>query len=116
MGFRVSRGIGKSIRDTSTKGQAYRRNSLDIACSEDQALYRVLKRLNTSGYEKTWEEIASNGLSEEEQKAHTARLKEEMQGRQMKQIAKLGPDTIIMFSLRKAHARESPKAAPNSIQ
>ena len=28
-------GIGKSIRDTSTKGQAYKRNSLGIACSEE---------------------------------------------------------------------------------
>ena len=67
--------LANPSRDTSTQGQAYRRNSLGIAYSED--LYRVFNRLNTPGYEKTWETIASNALSEEEQKARTARMKEE---------------------------------------
>ena len=38
-------------------------------------------------------------LSEEEQKAHTARMKEETLERQMEQIAKLGPDTPITWNM-----------------
>ena len=117
LGFRVSRGIGKFIRDTSTKGQAYRRNSLGIACSED--LYRVLKRLNTSGYEKTWEEMASNGLPEEEQKAHTARLKEETQGRQMKlksrSSARTRPSRLAFAKLTFGNPRKQHPIASNNM-